>query len=279
MPPETHLFAGALVNYADDEGYFNANPVLVKAGTNPLREDKTPIETQLEQLERIGYIEVRREGIKCYGWIVKFDEHQRVSHAAPSKIKSKFESLRKSSGEPPEPLRPELNGIELNGTGNRREASTAVAVPATRGKLVCTLPLNQGPDHEVFDEDVQTWIPLYPAVDVRQELRSIKGWLIGNPKLRKTKTGIGRFINAWLARAQNDAKPGAGNGTFKSKSESSFDALKRSLEAGRNQGAADEAVSAETGEDSGAGVCGLLGRPDEVRPDGHTHGPRVISGA
>lgn len=75
-----------------------------------------------------------------------------------------------------------------------------------------------------------------------------------------------------------EPKPGAGNGTFKSKSESSFDALKRSLEAGRNQGASDEAVGAEAGEDSGAGVRGLLGRPDEVRPDGHTHGPRVISG-
>lgn len=87
-------------------------------------------------------------------------------------------------------------------------ASTADAVPAARGKLVCTLPLNTG-NHEVFEADVQEWIPLYPAVDIRQELRTMKGWLLGSPQRRKTKTGIGRFINAWFARAQNDAKPGA----------------------------------------------------------------------
>lgn len=91
-------------------------------------------------------------------------------------------------------------------------ASTAIAVPAARGKLVCTLPLNTG-DHEVFEADVQEWIPLYPAVDIRQELRTMKGWLLGSPQRRKTKTGVGKFINAWFARAQNESRPGAGNGT------------------------------------------------------------------
>jgi len=78
-------------------------------------------------------------------------------------------------------------------------ASTALAVPAERGKLVCTLPLNQG-DHEVFETDVQGWTALYPAVDVRQELRSIKGWALSNPTRRKTKGGIARFVNSWLSR-------------------------------------------------------------------------------
>src|SRR6202012_3749806 len=95
------------------EGYFNANPVLVKAGTNPLRVDKTPIEEQLAQLERVGYIEVRRSGIKHYGKVLTFELHQRVSHATPSKLKSKFESLPKSSGEAREIIPPEFNGIEF----------------------------------------------------------------------------------------------------------------------------------------------------------------------
>jgi hypothetical protein len=206
------LLAGALVNYADDEGYFNANPVLVKAGTNPLRVDKTSIEEQMEQLARIGYIEVRRSGVKHYGKVLTFETHQRVSHATPSKLKSKFEELPKSSGEIPEPLPKSsaVKGIELKGIEQGREASTANAV-AARGRLVCTLPLNQG-DHEVFEAEVQEWSGLYPAVDVKQELRSIKGWAQSNPTRRKTKSGIGRFINSWLARSQNEAKPGVSNG-------------------------------------------------------------------
>ena len=33
------------------------------------------------------------------------------------------------------------------------------------------------------------------------------GWLDGNPKNRKTPRGIGRFINGWLCRAQDSARP------------------------------------------------------------------------
>lgn len=96
---------------------------------------------------------------------------------------------------------------EINNKANTL-ASTAVAVPA---KLVCTLPLNDDSEHEVFDVDVQQWQELYLAVDVRQQLRNLKGWLMGNPKLRKTKSGINRFINSWMSRAQNDAKPTGGS--------------------------------------------------------------------
>lgn len=128
LPAETHLLAAALLNYADDEGYFNANPVLLKAGTTPLRSDKTRLDEQVLQLETMGYIEVRHEGIKCVGRVVRFDEHQRVSHPAPSKLKSKFEALPKSSRETPEKLRPEGNGTG-NGTGNREGAPAPFAIP------------------------------------------------------------------------------------------------------------------------------------------------------
>ena len=40
-----------------------------------------------------------------------------------------------------------------------------------------------------------------------QELRKMKGWLTANPKRRKTKSGIKRFINGWLAKEQDRYKP------------------------------------------------------------------------
>jgi len=40
-------------------------------------------------------------------------------------------------------------------------------------------------------------------VDIYHELRNMRGWLLGNPKKRKTKGGIGRFIHAWLGKEQD----------------------------------------------------------------------------
>lgn len=140
LPAETHLFAAALVNYADDHGYFNANPILVKAGTNPLRSDKTKVEDQMAQLEAIGYIEIRKEDLKHYGFICNFDLHQRVSHATASKLKSKFESLAKSSRNIREPLRPEGKGKE-QGTGNGNEVSkTSSSHPEPTAGVVAKHP-------------------------------------------------------------------------------------------------------------------------------------------
>ena len=36
LPADTHMLAAALLNYADDEGYFNANPKLVEAECFPV---------------------------------------------------------------------------------------------------------------------------------------------------------------------------------------------------------------------------------------------------
>ncbi len=66
-----------------------------------------------------------------------------------------------------------------------------------------SLPLNDKSFHDVFCEDVDDWKELYPAVDIVQELRKMKGWLNSNPTKRKTRRGINRFINSWLAREQD----------------------------------------------------------------------------
>ena len=43
LDPYTRLLAIGLLNYADDEGYFNANPALVKAAVFPLDEGSANI--------------------------------------------------------------------------------------------------------------------------------------------------------------------------------------------------------------------------------------------
>lgn len=72
-----------------------------------------------------------------------------------------------------------------------------------------TLPLNDKSEYPIFEDSIRRWIELYPGVDILSELRKMKGWLTANPKRRKTKSGIERFINGWLSREQDKARPRA----------------------------------------------------------------------
>lgn len=66
-----------------------------------------------------------------------------------------------------------------------------------------TLSLNNNTEYEITSELLKEFKDLYPAVDVEQELRNMKAWCLSNPKKRKTKSGILRFVNSWLSKEQN----------------------------------------------------------------------------
>lgn len=69
-----------------------------------------------------------------------------------------------------------------------------------------SFPLNDGTDYWIPENDLATYKELYPGIDVEQELRSMKGWCLSNPKNRKTRSGAKRFITSWLSRSQNSAQ-------------------------------------------------------------------------
>lgn len=74
---------------------------------------------------------------------------------------------------------------------------------------VISLILNDKSQFPVTETDIRNWQELYPAVNILQELRNMKGWLDSNPAKRKTKAGIRRFINGWLSREQDKYHPDA----------------------------------------------------------------------
>lgn len=76
-------------------------------------------------------------------------------------------------------------------------------------QAVITLLLNTGEEYPIVQSNVNEWAELYPAVDIIQELRNMKGWLITNQRKRKTKGGILRFINSWLAKKQDKGGTGS----------------------------------------------------------------------
>ena len=61
--------------------------------------------------------------------------------------------------------------------------------------------------YPVFQKEVDKYKELYPAIDVEQEFRNMIGWLDTHPKNRKSEQGMGRFINGWLSRSQDSARP------------------------------------------------------------------------
>ena len=63
--------------------------------------------------------------------------------------------------------------------------------------------LNDKQDWQPEEGDVIQWQRAYPAIDVHQELKAMESWCDANPAKRKTKVGIKRFVNSWLARAQD----------------------------------------------------------------------------
>jgi len=65
------------------------------------------------------------------------------------------------------------------------------------------LQLNDKSLFPIYEDDLVKYRDLYPAVNVEQELRNMVGWIDGNPKRRKTKSGIKKFVNAWLSKEQD----------------------------------------------------------------------------
>ena len=100
-----------------------------------------------------------------------------------------------------------------------------------------TLPLNDGKEYAVSAGQIEEWGQLYPAVDVMQQLRNMKGWLAGNPQKRKTRRGILAFINRWLAKEQNrpskraeTSRKGSNAGGPRELDEEEIEAIRRMME-------------------------------------------------
>lgn len=75
--------------------------------------------------------------------------------------------------------------------------------PLPSEPVAIELTLNTGALYPVTEAFASRMQALYPAVNVAQELRAMCGWLLANPTKRKTKMGITRFINSWLAKCQD----------------------------------------------------------------------------
>lgn len=91
---------------------------------------------------------------------------------------------------------------EQTSTDHDQEQDQTSFVEQTEAPFV-TLTLNDKSEYPIFETQIAEWQALFPAVDIRQELRAMRAWCTSNPKQRKTRTGILRFVTSWLSKSQN----------------------------------------------------------------------------
>lgn len=84
--------AVALLNHADDEGFFRADPAIVRGAIAPFTDDSLSIHGALTECSRAGWLEIREhptEGV--LGKVVNFLKHQRINRPNASKLKDYWE--------------------------------------------------------------------------------------------------------------------------------------------------------------------------------------------
>ena len=217
------LFIGMFSN-ADDEGRGIANPVFLRSIVFPYDEDikGDDINNILAEINVKMSVEIYSCDGKRYYQLTNWDKWQKVDKPKPSLFPAPDAATevfgeasatcrelvgeasgnnRRSVGDVSRLIRIEKN---KNRTEQEKNIKDSCAEPETvSAPAVITLPLNDNSQYPVSQEQVDKWSELYPAVDIMQELRKMAGWLDANPKRRKTKQGILRFITSWLARAQD----------------------------------------------------------------------------
>ena len=138
-------------------------------------------------------------------WLLEADETEPFIKVNPS-----FHSSRKN----------EDNSRKNNDSSRKNDIKESKVNKSKRNKMigaelqsspcpdtVYELQLLDGSFYPVSRDSVEKYGQLYPAVDVDQEFRKMIGWLDSHPKNRKTARGIDKFINGWLSRTQDSARP------------------------------------------------------------------------
>lgn len=107
-----------------------------------------------------------------------------------------------------------------NGSVIQSEADTATETsqscaepspaPAQEDPAVCVFQTNGKVKSWILRESkLAEYKPLYPGIDVRMEAMKARQWCIDNPAKRKTASGMTRFLNSWLDKAQNSTGRGS----------------------------------------------------------------------
>ena len=199
---EEVLFYRLIVN-CDDFGRFDGRPAIIKGSLFPLKDVAiADIKKALEKLVTLGMIMVYESQGKPVIQLLTWEKHPAI-RAKRSKYPAYDDTCEQMYANASISDSKNQSGMDPNDDDSGRTAPKPKAPAEPEEPAVITLLLNTGQEYPITQSNINEWMSLYPAVDVMQALRNMKGWCISNPAKRKTKKGIQRFINNWLASEQN----------------------------------------------------------------------------
>lgn len=215
---EFRLWVG-LVTFVDDAGRGDARPAIIKGRVFPLRERVAlrDIETALANLAANGCVSLYEADGRPYFWFPSWRTHQRVrdckpKYPEPPSLIDLPQSAAKGGNDGRRAALIQSNTIQSESKSKSNPKDYCPKPETGSAPPVIALPLNDKSEFEVTQADADEWAAIYPAVDVCQELRNMRGWLLSNASKRKTKAGIRRFINGWLMKEQDKGRRQSGGG-------------------------------------------------------------------
>ncbi|MBO4471780.1 MAG: hypothetical protein J5841_08500 [Clostridia bacterium] len=198
---EESIYHRLLVS-VDDYGVLYADPTLLSRILFPRKPeiDGEAVRKGLKHMEKLGliccYTADGEEFLKICSW----EKDQRLRNT-----RHKFPMPEQADqAEPAEPVQEQPAGEPEMPAEDTADIAEPQERPEVKELPVAEIPLNDNTAYGVTREEAEEYSRLYPAVDVVQELRNMRGWSLSNPQKRKTRSGVKKFINNWLARAQND---------------------------------------------------------------------------
>ena len=119
-------------------------------------------------------------------------------------VLERFRNMEPNRTEPlPEPIQSEMEDC---------------AAPLALAPPVISLPTNRfkvsGEEIGFSQAQMDDYAVTFPAVDVPQQFREMRRWLIDNPERRKTAKGMATFVNRWLSKEQDKGNGQAGRKKF-----------------------------------------------------------------
>lgn len=196
-----------LANWTD--GYFKGNPIkrgeLVTSINNlmlvtGIKSDNT-IRKWLKRFESEDMISLKSTNKYTHINIVNYDKFQDAGetlaelNAQQNAYQSAYQSAQRSADN----IRIIRNKEEKEYINTCSEQTSFASEP------VMDLPpliLKDGSRFHISKTHLKEFVDAYPDVDVRDQILKMSQWLKTNPTKRKTKNGIMRFINSWIAHAE-----------------------------------------------------------------------------
>ncbi len=195
---EEVLFYRLIVN-CDDYGRYDGRLRIIKNTCFPLKDiTEKDVEKALNKLSAVGLVRVYEAQGRPTLQLVTWEQHQNIRAK-----KSKYPPYDNTCIQ----MYADVSKCSRNPIQSESESNANVCSELKQSEPaeepVITLLLKTGDEFPIFQHDIDEFAELYPAVDIVQEMRKMKGWCINTPQKRKTQRGIRRFINSWLAREQD----------------------------------------------------------------------------